>query len=351
MTGGDLNRPEPIRRHHARPVDGNTPPRLAAKRLRDGEVQIVTDLYKTGAEILAQLQELLPALPQGADYATRQEHRRTGREAAMRLLAPIRDHCLDLQDARTIGFLELLYPGLRRFSLPFVRVQELYGAWTRYEEGVHLAVLGHRVHPFYGTYAPTRTVHLELFATWLSQYEGARTRAVDVGTGCGVLALMLGKARFEQVYATDDNPNAIESLAQELKRRTDAWPVSLSVCDLLGEGGPPMDLIVFNPPWMRGQAESLVERALLFQDGLFERFFEQASRRLAPEGRVVMLFSNIMELVQPDEPHPIQTELDRGRFRLVQRLRRKVKPAPDETGRVRRTRERVEVWELALAKG
>ena len=45
-------------------------------------------------------------------------------------------------------------------------------------------------------------------------------------------------------------------------------------------------------------------------------------------------------------PHPILSELERGRFKLVQKLQRKVKPAPGKDGRRRRTREKVEVWEL-----
>jgi len=71
--------------------------------------------------------------------------------------------------------------------------------------------------------------------------------------------------------------------------------------------------------------------------------------RLAPEGRIVLLFSNIISLVQPDVPHPLETELARGRLRLVSKIKRKVKPGVDKLGRRRRTRERVEVWELARA--
>jgi len=61
------------------------------------------------------------------------------------------------------------------------------------------------------------------------------------------------------------------------------------------------------------------------------------------------LFSNVIQLVQPDVPHPILSELDRGRFRLVQKLQRKVKGSPKPGGGRRRTREKVEVWELARA--
>ncbi len=242
-----------------------------------------------------------------------------------------------------------LYPELRRFCLPFVQVQELHGAWGRHVEGTHLAVLGHKVHPWFGTYAPTRTTHLELFGTWLSQYQGSRGRALDVGTGCGVLALMLCKAGFEHVVATDDNPNAIESLRRDLQK-IGPRPLDLQVTDLLGEDTTPSDLIVFNPPWLMGDVDNLLDRALFYEDpSLFERFFDQASRRLAPGGRVVIVFSNLITLVQPDVPHPLETELNRERFRLVQKLHRKVKGSTDRQGRRRKTREKVEIWEFTVA--
>ena len=89
---------------------------------------------------------------------------------------------------------------------------------------------------------------------------------------------------------------------------------------------------------MKGDVGRTLDLAMYFQDG----FFDQALQRLAPGGRVVFVFSNIIALSQPDVPHPIQTELDRGRFTLVEKLTRKVKPLR------RRTREKVEVWELAV---
>ncbi len=344
-----LYRPEPILSTTVERVDLRAPLAEAAARLRAGETLMVTDAYGRGADILDTLRRQLRPPADDAPYAARQAFLRAWREASLRLLAPIVQHRVALTDAAEIGFLAELYPELDRFALPLVEIQSLHGAWTLYEAGVHLAVLGHRVHPFYGTYAPSRTSHLELFGTWLSQYAGPLTRAVDVGTGCGVLALMLSKRRFEQVIATDSNPNAVESAARELARFPAPLPIELRCGDLLDEVSAPAEVIVFNPPWTKGPVESLLDRALQFQDGLFERFFEQAHAKLTPSGRVVLLFSNIISLVQPDVPHPIEAELARGRFKLVQKLTRKVKSPPDESGRRRRTKERVEVWELEKA--
>lgn len=343
-----LFRPEPVLSHTAAPVDRHTPPEQAAERLRSGETLIVSDRYGTGADILDQLSALLPPTA-GADHQARRAAQRAHREVALRLLAPIVEHRPALPGARTNKLYAELYPEHPTFALPLVQVQELDGAWTRYAEGVHFAVLGHRLHPYYGTYVPTRTTHLELFGTWLSQHQGPRARAVDVGTGCGVLAFMLCRAGFEQVLATDVSPNAIESVRRDRARRSPPPPLQLHHGDLLGGDPAPADLIVFNPPWTRGSVEGPLDRALYFEDGLFERFFEQSSARLGPSGRVVVLFSNLIRLVQPDVPHPIEAELERGRLRLVQKLTRRIKPAAGQGGRRRSTRERVEIWELARA--
>ena len=345
-----LYRPEPILTHDARTVDRTAAPRMAAAHLASGGSLIVSDRYSTGGFILAQLHALLEPPPADAPYRARQAFQRAYRQASMRLLAPISKHQIALSDTPEIGFLKELYPERSTFVLPYVEVQDLAAAWKRYHAGVPLAVVGHAVHPYYGTYVPTRTSHLELFGTWLSAYQGPRVNAIDVGTGCGVLALMLARRGFEQILATDTNPNAVESVRREVRGLATDPPITAVQADLLGDGTEPVELVVFNPPWTRGRVDGLLDQALYYDDdGLFERFFEQALARLTPDGRVVFVFSNVTQLVQPDTPHPIEVELERGRFRLVQKLNRKVKAFVDKDGNRRSTRERVEVWELARA--
>lgn len=344
-----LHRPEPVFPTSARPVDRSTHPADAVAWLQQGTLLRITDHYSTGAEIIMRLREAM-ALPPGASHAVRTAAERSLRATMLRLLAPIQARRLALRGARPIGFFDALYPDHEDFFLSFVEVQELHAAWQRYRTGTHFAVIGQRLHPFFGTYIPTRTEHLELLATWLSQYSGARQHAVDVGTGCGVLALMLCRAGFSRVLATDVNPNAIESLSRDLERMPTSPPITLRCSDLLEGVCEEADLIVFNPPWIPGHISSPIDRALFYEPGLLARFFAQARERLTPQGRIVVVFSSILQLVTPDAPHPIEAELERGELVLVQRLQRRIKPKPDRSGRRRRTRERVEVWELARAR-
>ncbi len=344
-----LHRPEPILHPESVALEREEPPIRSARRLHEGEKLMVWDHYGSGADVLDALHDYMQPPPFGADHELKARYEVAYRKAAKNLLVGIRGHKVMLNNGAPIGFLEQLYPELRQFALPFVEMQELFGAWRRFVDGVPMTVLGHSLHPYYGTYAPTRTSHLELFATWLSQYKGSKTRAVDVGSGSGVLALMLAKAGVEQILAIDDNPNAVHSLELELQRNPPKGLVIPALGDLLEPNQTRADLIVMNPPWTQQTPTSLVDRALYYQEGLFERFFEQAEQHLAPEGRVVLLFSNLISLVQPEVPHPIQAELARGRFSLVQTLNRKVKSTKNKVGKARSTKEKVQIWELERA--
>ena len=74
------------------------------------------------------------------------------------------------------------------------------------------------------------------------------------------------------------------------------------------------DLIVFSPPWMLGEQDGLLDQALFYEAGLFERFFDQAQRTFTQKV-IVLVFSNVIRLVQLDIPHPIEAELERGHLR------------------------------------
>lgn len=338
-----LNRPEPVLRHRAQPVDQSVPAAQAASWLREGRSLIVTDRFRTGLDILFALRVQLGDPGEEAGYVKKREFREAFQSTSKNLLAPVIGRKVALPDAPAPGFLSELYPDCADFALPVEDAKVLSSAWEWYQQGVHFPVLGYRVHPFYGTYIPARMEHLELFGTWLAKYQGARKSAIDIGTGSGVLALQMAKAGFEKVIATDINPNAIESVARQMRRLSVAPPIELQHADQFGEERGPLDLIVSNPPWMKGEVGRTLDLAMYFQDGFFERFYDQSLERLAPDGRIVFVFSNIIELSQPDVPHPITTELERGRFRLVEKMTRRVKPSPG-----RRTREKVEIWELAV---
>lgn len=339
-----LLRPEPILKHQAVSTDQHNVVQHVHRLVHSHEYILITDSYKTGAHAFSLIEKWIPNLPWNSSYKQRQIHEKNRRALLLRVLVPIKDQELNLEESRYIGFFKELYPDLNFFCLPLLVVQELHHAWYRYDHGVHMSVLGHNIHPYWGTYAPTRTEHLELFGTWLHQNKSGIHSAIDVGTGSGILALMLRKAGIPTIHATENNPNALESLRRECDRHPHETPITLYQTDLL-KGCPSCDVIVFNPPWIPGIVSDAFDSALYFDDDIFSRFFDQAHSILPKSGSVILLFSNIMTLLRPDVPHPIEEELKKGRFVCAQKLQRKIKPKDKS----KRTKEKVQIWELRHA--
>ena len=124
------------------------------------------------------------------------------------------------------------------------------------------------VHPRLGVFGPMlRTEYLGLIAAELRRVtanvplRNGRSALVgmDVGTGTGVLALMMLRAGFGHVTATDNSVRAVRNAKETLAlvdKAAARW--SVSHCDLfpavppsLGPGRPgTVDVAVCNPPWI-----------------------------------------------------------------------------------------------------
>ncbi|MFT5680982.1 MAG: SAM-dependent methyltransferase [Myxococcota bacterium] len=345
-----------------RPDPYTGPPPLSVNRRSDldaavtellaGESLLVEDRYSTGLSLLTALRLRLSA--EGNDYTSQRAHRKRYQEASWRILAAIRNQRLALQKAPKIGWLELMYADLPELYLSLPQIQGLNSSWQWYQRGLKLPVLDRRLHPLHGTYFPTRHEHLHLLASWLKDYGGARDRAVDVGTGCGVLALMLAASGWAEIVATDINENALEGLAGDLARPPVVENIELKKVYLLGPVGSRFDLILFNPPWMPGETHSLLDKAIYYPDNLFDDFFAAAWRALRPGGRVVLLFSDLLKTSGVSNQHPIVHELKRRkRFEKVRLLERPVGVASKKTRRRKRTgtAEKVQLWELRKRGG
>ena len=115
-------------------------------------------------------------------------------------------------------------------------------------------------------------------------------RALDMGTGSGVGAVFLAR-RGWQVTAVDVNPEAvrcarINALLNRLEDRID-----VRQGDLFGPvEGERFDLILFNPPFFRGEPKGLFDLAWRATDVL-ERFAAGLSGALTGQGRALILLS------------------------------------------------------------
>ena len=333
-------------------IDGNARYREVEEWLTRGRRLCITDTYGTALTLYSWLKRNVRRRSPERDYRTSRLFRELFWRLTRPLLVPVVDHRIALRKAPSIPFLEQLYPGEDPFLLPLSDVLGMNGAHQWYQKGLQYPILDHPLHPFYGVHFSTRAEHLELFDAYLTEQPGAFASAADVGAGAGALTFLLIKHGVPQIRATDTSPNAVHSLREDLERLDLQNRVAAEQADLFGVGDP-VDLIACNPPWLPGGQRVAVDAGSYYPPDLFPRLFAAAGEHLAPEGRLVLLFSNFAELAGLTDTNPIARELETSdRFRLVSRREGPVAPPSHRRGQdwlyQLRQREQVQLWELAV---
>ena len=140
----------------------------------------------------------------------------------------------------------------------------------------------------------------EYFAGFIGGLDLRGRNVADIGTGSGILALAAARAGASRVVALDINPNAARAAGQNAHINGLGDRV-VGVCSNLMSGlaaRPLFDVIVSNPPYFPGEPRDLADRA--WHSGPSHRdiveLFVQARERLAPGGRMYVLFSTRVDL-------------------------------------------------------
>lgn len=168
------------------------------------------------------------------------------------------DRSLDLRRAPDVreACLAAYGPGSRPMVVALSELLGVIGAHQWQTKGVHVPALGASIHPAYGVFSPVRGEYIDLVADAPLAQPIPRT-AFDLGTGTGVLALVLAQRGVERVVATDINPRAVACARDNAHRLGVADRVEAIEADLFPDGRA--DLIVCNPPWLPGEPTSDLE--------------------------------------------------------------------------------------------
>jgi len=158
------------------------------------------------------------------------------------------------------------------------------------------------------------------------------------------------KYGFQKSFGTDINPNAIIGLTESMKGTKLSLKIEIVCGYLFATWNKKTELIVFNPPWLP-ESEDLgrLDAAIYYNNTLFSDFFQEAKKRLLPEGRIVILFSNLGQITNVTKEHPIEKELlSETRFKLDKYFKKSVKKSSEKTKRNQhwRSTEEVELWVL-----
>ena len=347
----EINKPEPIAIGKPIPLFKQaTDIRPTIKALEAGKQVIIIEFYNNGLTLLSEIHKYLKRRMPSKTFQEQREFRAVYQRLSNLVLIEVSDQKLVVKKSPTIGWLEKFYGENDSFLLPFPKVQGLNSAWQWYQNGITIPVLRNKIHPYYGTYFPTRFEHLEVFDNWLKRYEGPKKAAIDVGFGSGVLSFQMVKHGFQKVFGTDNNPNAVVGLTESMGDTKMSRKIELDLGHLFGKFDKPVELIVFNPPWLPEKQDSKnLDKAVYYNKTLFAEFFKSAKERLLPEGKLVLLFSNLAQITNATNQHPIEKELaEGGRFELEKCYKKTVKKASDKTKRDQNWRgeEEVELWVL-----
>src|SRR5471030_1310114 len=147
---------------------------------------------------------------------------------------------------------------------------------------------------------PRYFISSECFAEFIGGLDLSGKHVVDIGTGSGILALAAARAGAENVTATDINPNAALTAAENARANGMGDRVTAVFTNLLSALAPrPLfDVILSSPPKHAGQPRDLADRG--WHAGPQHRdiadLFGQARERLKPLGRLYVMMSSDSDL-------------------------------------------------------
>jgi methylase of polypeptide subunit release factors len=184
-----------------------------------------------------------------------------------------------------------------RFEAPFVAsLRELLGVIGAHEwrkNGVPIAALDAKIHPWYGVFSPIRGEYVQLVMD-APLPAGAEQTAFDIGTGTGVLAAVLAKRGVQKVVATDMDPRALGCARENLVRLDVLDQVDVVQADLFPEGRAA--LVVCNPPWLPGKPSAAIEAAVYDPDSrMLTSFLAGLAAHLLPGGEGWLILSDFAE--------------------------------------------------------
>jgi release factor glutamine methyltransferase len=140
----------------------------------------------------------------------------------------------------------------------------------------------------------------ECFAKFIDKLDLSGKRVADIGTGSGILALAAARAGAENVVATDINPNAALTAAENARANGVGDHVVAVCTNLLSAFAPrPLfDVILSSPPKHGGEPRDLADRGWHagqnYQD--IAALFDQSRERLKPGGRLYVMVSSHSDL-------------------------------------------------------
>jgi methylase of polypeptide subunit release factors len=244
------------------------------KNVPDGSLAGLAAVFRKERELVREEHEVLTrlAIPLSEGYKVSLRRAPDVREALTEALGP---------------------PPAPMARLPLRDLLGMIGAHEWRRRGVEVPALSARVHPHFGVYAPIRGEYVDLVAKACEAWPVAGKRALDLGTGTGVLAFVLAR-RGALVMATDLEPRAVACARENAAALDLGSAVEVRLQDLFS--GEPFDLVVANPPWIPAAAHTALDRAIYDPGGrMLSALLAGLPGALRPGGEAWIVLSDLAE--------------------------------------------------------
>ena len=152
-----------------------------------------------------------------------------------------------------------------------------------------------RIHPHYGVFSPVRSEYIDLvLKAPLPEAIKQSSMAFDVGTGTGVLAVVLALRDIQKIVATDLSDRAIACAQDNVNQLNLTTQIEIHKTNLYPEGKAA--LVVCNPPWLPARPSSLLEHAVYDPESqMLKGFLSGLKDHLIPNGEGWLILSDLAE--------------------------------------------------------
>jgi len=147
-----------------------------------------------------------------------------------------------------------------------------------------------------GVFPPDRFPSTGILLEWAQEHIPIGARILELGTGCGAIAVALALRRGVTGLACDISSRAVDNARANARRHGVDERIAVLLSDVfagLPRDSSPFEVIIWNSPFMRGEPDAPADE---FQDpgyAAFGRFFGGLAAQLTPGGRAYLGFGSI----------------------------------------------------------